>query len=447
MMNVTDFGKNIIKAGKGQEMILPNGTTFSMNGIKTRRNNNVIAMGTSGSSKTRSFVIPNLLSCSGSYIVSDPKGSLYRKYADYMKRNGYNVIHLDFIHPEKSDGYNPLAFANTPDEIAKLAHYITYAGKNKDNRADPFWDKSAEILLSAIIGYFADSNTPPSCRTMSAVSELLTQIDVNKIEEDGECDFDRTMDVMKRDYKCRNGHSAIPWSYHQYRRFRNTPSKTMSCILLTVQSNIGILNIPEISAMMSKTNIDFTAIAKQKTVVFAEVSDTDRSRDMLVNTFYSQAMNQLCMFADEECENGCLPIPVRFILDDFGTNCRIDGFENMISNIRSRNISASIILQSESQLEKGYGESAHTIMDNCDTLIYMGGNDVETATTISLRANKPLNDILNMPVSTNWTFRRGEKPVYSRTIDIDEYEIPTAKHIKVRNNERENENELHRKEA
>ena len=144
-------------------------------------------------------------------------------------------------------------------------------------------------------------------------------------------------------------------------------------------------------------------------------------KDVLINTFYTQAMNVLCSFADEKCENSSLPVPVRFFLDDFGTNCKIEGFDNMISNIRSRNISALIVLQSESQLIKGYGFSAHTIIDNCDTLIYMGGNDVDTATTIAKRANKPLSRILDMPVGTNWIFRRGEKPRFSRTIDIYEY--------------------------
>ena len=134
-------------------------------------------------------------------------------------------------------------------------------------------------------------------------------------------------------------------------------------------------------------------------------------------------MNELCNYADYECKDSRLPVPVRFILDDFGTNCRIHGFENMISNIRSRDISATLILQSEAQLKQGYGESSHTIIDNCDTIVYMGGNDVETARMISERCNQPLQKILNMPIGTNWIFRRGEQPKHSETVDLSAYRI------------------------
>ena len=169
--------------------------------------------------------------------------------------------------------------------------------------------------------------------------------------------------------------------------------------------------------------VDLKAIGKEKVIVFLGISDTDRSKDVIANIFYSQAMNELCSFADEECEDSRLPVPVRFILDDFGTNCRICGFENMISNIRSRGISAVLILQSESQLTQGYGESSHTILGNCDTIVYMGGNDVETARMISERSNQPLHKILEMPLGTNWLFRRGSAPKFSHTADLSEYHI------------------------
>lgn len=185
------------------------------------------------------------------------------------------------------------------------------------------------------------------------------------------------------------------------------------------------LETPEINKLMSDDDVDIMSIAQKKTVVFVEISDTDRSKDFLANLFYSQAMNILCSYADENCEGGRLPVPIRFILDDFGTNCRIEGFENMISNIRSREISAMIILQSRSQLISGYGENAHTIIDNCDTMIYMGGNDIETARMISTRCNKPVHRVPDMPVGTNRVFRRGERPVFSETKDITMYSIDT----------------------
>ena len=186
----------------------------------------------------------------------------------------------------------------------------------------------------------------------------------------------------------------------------------MGSIMITLHATLAALETPEINKLMSDDDVDIMSIAQEKTVVFVEISDTDRSKDFLANLFYSQAMNILCSYADENCEGGRLPVPIRFILDDFGTNCRIEGFENMISNIRS-------------QLISGYGENAHTIIDNCDTMIYMGGNDIETARMVSTRCNKPVHRVLDMPVGTNWVFRRGERPVFSETKDITMYSIDT----------------------
>ena len=161
-------------------------------------------------------------------------------------------------------------------------------------------------------------------------------------------------------------------------------------------------------------------IGKKKTAIFVIVSDTDRSMDGLANLFFSQAMNELCRAADMT-ENGRLHIPVRFILDDFATNVRIEDFPRMISSIRSREISVMIMIQALAQLRAAYGEDGTTIVGNCDTMIYLGTNDVETAQNIADRIDKPLHDILYMPVNTNWVFRRGQEPVNSRNIDLEEF--------------------------
>lgn len=418
MRTPKNFACNICDASTDKLYILPNGETFDFDPMKTRLNNNVMVIGGSGSSKTRGVVIPNTLAATGSYIISDPKGSIFRKYSGYMQKRGYNVIHLDFIHPDRSDGYNMFDYVESPNDILKLAHYMVYAGKNSESIADPFWDSSSEILLSSLIGSLIASGIRDKSN-IAGITELLTMIDAQSLEAGGKCKLDYYFDKLCLRTQGKN--DIAEWSRKQFNKFRQTPPKTLNCILTTLQGTIGNLDTPEINQMMLQTTIEFEKLGTEKTVVFVEVSDTDRSKDILINTFYTQAINALCTFADERCENSSLPVPVRFFLDDFGTNCKIEGFENMISNIRSRNISALIVLQSESQLMKGYGFSAHTIIDNCDTLIYMGGNDVDTATTIAKRANKPLSRILDMPVGTNWVFRRGEKPRYSRTIDIDEY--------------------------
>ena len=174
--------------------------------------------------------------------------------------------------------------------------------------------------------------------------------------------------------------------------------------------------------MTKEDELDLGSVGTEKTAVFVIISDKDRSMDGFANIFYSQAMDELCRVADEECEDGRLPIPVRFILDDFATNCKITDFPRMISSIRSREISTMLILQSEAQLTNCYGTDGRTVVANCDSYVYLGGNDLETAEAISKRCDVPLGKILYMPVGTNWIFRRGQKPINGRNFVLEPFE-------------------------
>ena len=410
------------KAHDDPRLVLPNGEMVSLDTNKTRINNNVLVFGGSGSGKTRGIVTPNLLAANGSYIVSDPKGSLYQKWSGYFRELGYRVVHLDFIHPGRSMHYSPLSYIHSSSDVQMLAHQLAYASQTgcEGRSIDPFWDRTTELLLMALIGYICEKYEV-SRRRFYDISDMVSQIEPMAWEEGHDCDLDATFRLFAREYKTE--HHRDSWAYQQYKKFRHTPPRTMGSIMISVQAVLTALETEEIRELMARDEVDIQSIGQSDTVVFVEISDTDRSKDFLANLFYSQAMNVLCTFADDQCRDRRLPVPVRFILDDFGTNCRIDGFENMISNIRAREISAMIILQSKSQLNVGYKESAHTIIDNCDTMIYMGGNDVETAKMISARCNKPVHRILDMPIGTNWIFRRGERAVFSRTVDISEYSV------------------------
>ena len=412
--------------------ILPNGELFDLNSIKTRRNNNISIMGASGAGKTRSFVIPNILAAVGSYIVADPKGNLYSQYASHMSSYGYKVIHIDLIHPDISDKYNPLCYVRNSDDACKLASQVINLGYGGTMYSqDPFWDKSAELLMKALIGLVME-NCNDVEHSIQGLAELIT-----KVSFESEDIYPLENSKLNRIFERHSDRYALKydetsWAYSQYLKFKSLPPRTLGCILMTLQAMLGPFESKGMRAMSSgKETIDLKAIGKENTIVFLGISDTDRSKDLLANLFYSQAMNELCTYADYECKNNRLPVPVRFILDDFGTNCRIYGFENMISNIRSRNISASLILQSEAQLKQGYGESAHTILDNCDTTIYMGGNDIVTAKMISERCNQPLQKVLHMALESNWIFRRGEQPLHSKTVDLSEYCIGGKNDLKL----------------
>ena len=213
------------------------------------------------------------------------------------------------------------------------------------------------------------------------------------------------------------------FAYKQYLKYRTGAGKTIRSILITANTKLGAFDTVELNRMMGRSEIDFARIGRQKTAIFVVVSDTDRSMDTLANIFFTQAMNELCLYADTECSDQRLPVPVRFILDDFATNCKIVDFPRMISSIRSRGISVMLLLQAEGQLRSSYGNDAPTIISNCDTYVYLGGNDPDTANAIAIRCDLPLRKILYMPVGTNWIFRRGQLPVNGRNFVLEDYEF------------------------
>lgn len=393
-------------------MILPDGKYYSLNDRETRLNNNVLVVGTTGAAKTRTVITPNLLECVGSYVVTDPKGNLYRQWGDYMKNHGYRVLRLSFIHPEKSVHYNPLNYVKTTQQIQQLSSALVKSSGAYS--ADPFWDDSSLMLINSLIAYIKESiPTDSEEHSFHGLLDIL-----RTAGRTGTSSKTTRLSFMMDELHEENPKS---WAYKQFQNVNQSPEKTFNTIVATSIAKFCSVDTEELAEMMKDDQIDLPSIGKRKTVVFVEVSDSDRSMDMLINMFFTQAMNQLCTYADEECENSQLPVPVRFFMDDFATNCRIDNFENMVSNIRSRKISVILILQSLSQLDKSYGASAHTIIDDCDTLIYMGGNDPETAHSIAIRCNKTTQTILHMPLCTSWIFRRGEKPFMCKNLELDDY--------------------------
>ena len=405
-------------------LILGEGRYYSKDCYKTQLNNNVIVVGTSGAGKTRSIVIPNLLQASGSYVVSDPKGNLYKKMGPYLRSKGYDVKAIDFIHPEKSSRYNPLKYCKTTTDIRKLAHMIAYNDAKIGNKEDPFWDESTEMLYLALIGYVLESDAfSEEEKNMATVRKLICLANRTGSSARREISYDsRLSDLLNRHKNEQEMKGKQSWAYDRFNEYNTSPEKTHQTTNMNALTKIVCMATEEVEIMLKGNDIDFENIGQKPTALFVMVSDTDRSLDVLVNMFYTQLMNILCTYADDHCKDSRLPVSVQFILDDFATNARIDNFENMISNIRSRGISAMIMVQSEAQLYAGYGESAQTIIDNCNTYVYMGGSDPNQAKKITYRANKPLNRILNMPLSTSWIFRRGEEPVFCNNFDLVGFE-------------------------
>jgi len=397
------------------DVILAQDQYYSTNCKETQINNNVLVVGTAGCGKTRSIVSPNILQASGSYVISDPKGLLHKKYGRYLMEKGYQVKVLDFIHPETSAYYNFFHYIHSSKDIIKISHMMMTC--NTDSRytgKDPFWEESAEVLLSALIGYLWEQR-PKHEQTLQSVFKLTAACQVNENDASNTTVLDRLFDHVRRN-------TPNSFALAQYEKFRIGAGKTIRSVLISLNSRLGKFDFEEMRKMTSKDTINMPSIGQRKTAVFVIISDKDRSLDGYANLFISQTMDELCRYADDRCKNGELKVPVRFILDDFATNCIIADFPRMIASIRSRGISTMLMIQCESQLEEYYGHNGRTIIGNSDTYIYMGGNDLETAKAVAARCDLPLKKILYMPVGTNWIFRRGQMPVNAKNFDLNAFE-------------------------
>ncbi|MCR4780004.1 MAG: type IV secretory system conjugative DNA transfer family protein [Ruminiclostridium sp.] len=380
------------------------GCSYSLDDLRTGINNNILAVGSSGTGKTRSLVIPALHEAVGSYFIVDPKGLLYRSFAPYLESKGYVTKLINFADPAHSDGYNPMECIHSTQDIIKLAELITDSKQTVGT--DPFWDQNEMIYLCALTGYLYETRIMPM--NISSILKLN-----NEGERDGE--YDKSSKLRRRfhEHKRKNPDS---WACMKFDEVDVTPYKTYDCIRSTLSGKFSKLDTKELRTMMRKGRLSFTDAATRKTAVFVTISDTDRSMDMLANLFFSQALNSLCDYADKEC-GGRLPIPVRLILDDFATNVTIREFPRMIASIRSRGISTMLLIQAESQLEQNYKQDARTIISNCDTYVYLGTNDLNTAEAISKRCDRELWDVLYMPRGRCWVFRSGDQPVNAKLVD------------------------------
>jgi type IV secretion system protein VirD4 len=394
--------------------VLPDGKMVSMNERITMLNNNVIVCGTSGSLKTRNFIIPNLLEGVGSYIITDPKGNLYNKYAGYLQKGKlYTVKRMSFINPEQSIHYNPLAYIKTTLDIQKLVYNLIFSNKEDKIVPDPYWNNQSVFLMNSIFAYLYESkeDNPNNNNIPTAINLLRVcgRTDANTKS----CKY---LEIIKR-HKEKYPDS---WAYEQYMNVYTAPNKTYDTVVSNCLSKFSIYDTKEIRSMLSSNDLVFSDIGRQKCALFIEISDTDKSMQPLINTLFTQAFNELCLYADSR-EDSRLPVPTRFFLDDF-PSMKIPDFDIKSANIRSRKISVTIVIQSPSQLAGIYGEnSANTIIDNCDTLIFTGTNSPETAKAIGLRANKTPDTILHMPLGHSWIFRRGQIPYMCKNFNLDEW--------------------------
>ena len=417
--------------------ILAQDRLISNNTRTTRINNNDLIIGPTGAGKTRNYVKPNLLQYAleggCSLIIADTKGSLVEEVGPVMAAHGYRIINLDFIDlMNNSVGYNPLDFISydskrnySEQEILT----ITSALIPVEEKSQPVWEQSAQIFLAAFIGYVLET-LPPEEHTLAAAAHLYKNLDRLVLDEEGKETKKTVGEVLFQALEERKPLCGAVRNY-QMSASVSPSEKTYASVKMFLNKNLAPLDLPGARRMYSLENrIDFQSLCREKTAVFLTISDTDPSMYKLVNLFYTQALDQLVKTANNS-PGYRLPLPVRFILDDFAANVVIPDFDKTIAVIRSREISVSLIIQDINQLYSLYGDHrGRSIINNCDSLLYLGGQDVDTAKFISIKANRTQDTVLNLPLDDAWLFVRGSAPAQVHKYDLTGHplygELPEA---------------------
>ena len=354
---------------------------------KFARNKNVLVIGGSGSGKTRFFVKPNLMQMHSSYVVTDPKGTILTECGTMLKRNGYHIRVLNTINFKRSMHYNPFAYIHSEKDILKLVNAIIINTKGEGEKAgEDFWIKAERLYYSALIGYIW-YEAPEREQNFTT---LLEMIDASEAREDDE-NFKNPVDELFEELEEK---APEHFAVRQYKKYKLAAGKTAKSILISCGARLAPFDIQELRGLMSYDEMDLDTLGDEKSALFVIISDTDDTFNFVVAILYTQLFNLLCDKADD-VYGGRLPIHVRCLLDEFPNIGQIPRFERLIATIRSREISACIVLQAQSQLKALYKEHAETIVGNCDSMLFLGGKEKTTLKEISEILGKETIDLDN----------------------------------------------------
>lgn len=354
---------------------------------KYARNKNVMVIGGSGSGKTRFYVKPNLMQMHSSYCVTDPKGTILVECGKMLVRNGYAVKSLNTINFAKSLHYNPFAYIHSEKDILKLVNTIIVNTKGEgDKSGEDFWVKAEKLYYTALIGYIW-YEAPDNEKNFTTLLEMINASEAREDDETFKNPVDKMFDELEAEEP---EHFAVK----QYRKYKLAAGKTAKSILISCGARLAPFDIAELRELMSFDELELDTLGERKSALFVIISDTDDTFNFVAAIMYSQLFNLLCDKADNEY-GGRLPIHVRCLLDEFANIGQIPKFDKLIATIRSREISASIILQSQSQLKALYKDSADTIVGNCDATLFLGGKEKSTLKEISEILGKETIDLYN----------------------------------------------------
>ena len=418
--NAKNINKKYMQQPINNNKLLTQNVCIGVDGRKHRRNLNVLVCGGSGAGKTRFYCKPNLMQCNTSFVCLDPKGEQVRDVGYLLEKEGYEVKVLDLLNMNKSHCYNPFVYLESDNDVQKLVTNLFKATTPKGSSSnDPFWDTAASMLLLALI-FYLKYEAPEEEQNFPMVMEMLRAGDVKEDEEG----YLSPLDILFNRLEARNPeHIAVKY----YRDYHSGSAKTLKSIQITLTSRLEKFNLESLAKLTMTDELDLRSIGEKKTALFALIPDNDTSFNFLVSILYTQLFQQLFYVADHKY-GGSLPIPVHFVMDEFANVSLPDDFDKILSVMRSRGVSVSIILQNLAQLKALFEKQWESIVGNCDEFLYLGGNEQSTHKYVSELLGKETID------TNTYGKSKGRSGSYSTNYQMAGRELLTPDEVRLLDN-------------
>ena len=420
--SASDVNKKYAQQPKSENKLLTQNVAIGLNAKKHRRNLNTLVIGGSGAGKTRFFCKPNLMQCCrNSYFVLDPKGEIVRDVGELLSQKEYEVRVLDLISMEKSHCYNPFVYLQSDNDIQRLVTNLFKATTPKGSQSnDPFWDTSASMLLLALV-YYLHYEAPEDEQNFAMVMEMLRAGAIENEEDSRPTPLDYLFADLEMD---RPDHIALKY----YRSYHAGSAKTLKSIQITLAARLEKFNLESLAALTCTDELDLASMGEKKVALFAIIPDNDSSFNFLVSILYTQLFQQL-FFSADHIHGGALPIPIHFLMDEFANVSLPDDFDKILSVMRSRGVSVSIILQNLAQLKALFEKQWESIVGNCDEFLYLGGNEQSTHKYVSELLGKSTIDTNTYGKSS------GRSGNYSTNYQISGRELLTPDEVRMLDNQ------------
>ena len=419
--NANAINKKYCQTPKSENKLMTQNVAIGINAKKHRRNLNTLVCGGSGAGKTRFYCKPNLMQANTSFVILDPKGEIVRDVGKLLEAKGYEIKVLDLISMEKSHCYNPFVYLQNDNDIQRLVTNLFKSTTPKGSQSnDPFWDTAASMLLLALV-FYLHYEAPPDEQNFAMVMEMLRAGSIEDEDDPRPSPLDQLFNELGEDYP---DHIALKY----YRSYHSGSAKTLKSIQITLAARLEKFNLESLASLTSTDELELGTLGEKKTALFALIPDNDTSFNFLVSILYTQLFQQLFYSADH-IHGGSLPIPVHFLMDEFANVSLPDDFDKILSVMRSRSVSVSIILQNLAQLKALFEKQWESIIGNCDEFLYLGGNEQSTHKYVSELLGKATID------TNTYGKSEGRSGSYSTNYQISGRELLTPDEVRMLDNQ------------